>query len=66
MHYDDYYMQRCSALAEQAAANGNSAVGSVIVKDDQVIGEAGESVNSKKDITCHAEIEAIRAALKHR
>ena len=65
MHDDDYYMQRCFALAEQAAANSNSAVGSVILKDDQIISEAQEAVNSKKDITCHAEIEAIRSALKN-
>ena len=65
MHDNYYYMQRCSVLAEQAAANGNSAVGTLIVKDDHVIGEAGEAASSKKDITCHAEIEAIRSALKN-
>jgi tRNA(adenine34) deaminase len=65
MHDDDYFMQRCSALAEKAAANGNSAIGSLIVKDDQVISEGKEAVSSKKDITCHAEIEALRLAVKH-
>jgi tRNA(adenine34) deaminase len=64
MHDDDYFMQRCSVLAERAVVNGNSAIGSVIVKDNQIISEGEEAVSSKKDITCHAEIEAIRLAVK--
>jgi tRNA(adenine34) deaminase len=51
------------ALSKQAAKKGNSAVGAVVVKDDEIISEAEEAVSSKNDITCHAELEAIRIAV---
>ena len=61
----DYYFQRCLALAKQAAEKGNSSVGAVVVKDDQIISEAEEAVKTKNDISCHAEMEAIRQAVKN-
>lgn len=66
MKPDDRFMQRCLALAVKAAEKGNSAVGAVMVKDDEIVSEATEAVHSKNDITCHAEIEAIRSAIKAR
>lgn len=60
-----YYLKHCLVLAKQAAEKGNSSVGAIIVKDDKVISEAEEAVNTKNDITCHAEIEAIRQAVKN-
>lgn len=63
MKSDGYYMQRCAVLANAAAAKGESPVGAVIVKDDTLISEAMEAGKSKNDITCHAEIEAIRSAV---
>jgi len=59
-----YYLQRCLALAKQAAEKGNSSVGAVVVKDAEIISEAEEAVKTKKDISCHAEMEAIRQAVK--
>jgi tRNA(adenine34) deaminase len=59
-----YYLQRCLALAIQAAEKGNSSVGAVVVKDDEIISEAEEAVKTKNDISCHAEMEAIRQAFK--
>jgi tRNA(adenine34) deaminase len=59
-----YYLQRCLALAKQAAEKGNSSVGAVVVKDDEIISEAEEAVKTKNDISCHAEMEAIRQAVK--
>lgn len=56
-------MQICLALSKQAVAKGNSAVGAVIVKNDEMISEAEEAVITKNDITCHAEMEAIRIAM---
>ena len=38
--------------------------GSVIVKDDQIIGRGHNRVLLNKDATCHGEMEAIRAASK--
>src|SRR3954447_17134952 len=63
MRDDDYYMKICLALSRQAAENGNTAVGAVMVKDGEIIGEAEEAVTTKNDITCHAELEALRAAV---
>ncbi len=59
-----YYLQRCLALAKWAAEKGNSSVGAVVVKDDEIISEAEEAVKTKNDISCHAEMEAIRQAVK--
>jgi tRNA(adenine34) deaminase len=56
-------MRRCIELGRIAKQRGESPVGAVIVKDDQVIAEGIESGKTHKDITCHAEIEAIRNAI---
>ncbi len=60
-----YYLQRCLVLAKAAAEKGNSPVGAAIVKDDDIISEAEEAVKTKNDISCHAEMEAIRQAVKN-
>ena len=60
----DRYMKICEALAEQAAARGNSAVGSLLVQNDHIIAEAEEATTTKEDVSCHAEMEAIRLARK--
>lgn len=52
-------MQRCRELAELAAREKESPVGSVIVKDGIIIGEAYEKSRQLKDITRHAETLAI-------
>ena len=64
MKDDYYYMHRCEILGEAAAKKGNPPVGAIIVNSDGIISEAAEAGRSKKDITCHAEIEAIRIAVK--
>lgn len=58
------YMDRCYALAERAAEEGESPVGSVIVKDGLVIGEAWEQSRQLKDISRHAEMLAILDAVR--
>jgi tRNA(adenine34) deaminase len=60
---DIIWMQVCLKLGRLARQEGNSPVGAVILKDGRKIGEGREAGRSKKDITCHAEIEAIRDAL---
>ena len=64
MKPDDFYIERCEILGKQAAAKGNSPVGALILKDNAIICEAEEAGKSKNDITCHAEMEAIRIAIK--
>lgn len=58
------YIDRCYALAEKAREAGESPVGSVIVKDGQIIGEGYEMSRQLKDITRHAEMMAILDAIK--
>jgi tRNA(adenine34) deaminase len=59
-------MERCFALAKMAAAEGESAVGSVVVKDGRIIGEGYEKSRQLKDITRHAEIVAMLDAIKNK
>src|SRR5574340_1270357 len=58
-------MHRCESLGKAATAKGNPPVCALIIKDDKIISEAEEAGKSKNDITCHAEIEAIRLAIKN-
>ena len=46
--------------AAKSAEAGNSAVGSIVVRDGDVIGRGGNEVNSTSDPTAHAEVVAIR------
>lgn len=56
-------MRRCIELGRIAKQRGESPVGAVIAKGDQVIAEGIESGKTHKDITYHAEIEAVRNAI---
>jgi tRNA(adenine34) deaminase len=58
----EYYMKFSIELARTAKARGDAPVGSVIVQDGVIIAEGIEGGKTKKDITFHAEIEAIREA----
>jgi tRNA(adenine34) deaminase len=57
-------MERCRKFGKIAASKGDPPVGALIVKDNKIISEAAEAGKSKNDITCHAELEAIRIAVK--
>ena len=60
---DADYLTRCDALAQVAASRDESPVGSIVVLGDSVIGEGIEASKARRDVTCHAEVEAIRAAV---
>ena len=64
MRPDLYYIQRCEILGKEAATKGDAPVGAVITQDDEIISEAMEAAKNKNDVTCHAELEAIRLAVK--
>lgn len=64
MRYE-FFMRRCIELALMAKSRGDSAVGSVVVKDEKIVGEGIEGGKTHKDITFHAEVEAIREAVKN-
>src|SRR5690348_5671463 len=57
---DEHWMRRALALAEQSVglASPNPAVGCVLVKDDQIIGEGFHAY----ELRDHAEIVALKAA----
>jgi tRNA(adenine34) deaminase len=57
------WMSLCIELAKQALQRGNPPVGSIIVKEGIVLGQGIEAGKTKKDVTCHAEIEAVRDAV---
>ena len=61
---DEKWMARALQLAAAAAAAGEVPVGAVLVRDNQVIGEAHNAPISNNDACAHAEILAIREACK--
>lgn len=61
----EFFMHRCIELAKLARERGDGPVGSLLLKNKVVVGEGIEGGRTYNDITCHAEIEAIRAAVKH-
>jgi tRNA(adenine34) deaminase len=59
----DRFMRRCLELARAARDAGNTPVGSVVVLDGAIVGEADETLPAGTSITGHAEILACQAAL---
>ena len=57
-------MERCIELARDALNRGDHPFGSVLVRDGQIFAEGQNRVNSKLDLTAHAESEVIREACK--
>lgn len=59
---DEYWMSRCLELASTAAEQGEVPVGAIIVRDNEVLGEAYNCPIRGVDPTAHAEILALRRA----
>ena len=59
----EHFMTRCLELAAVARSGGNTPVGSVVVLDGEIIGEASEALPSGRSVTGHAEVLACQAAL---
>jgi tRNA(adenine34) deaminase len=60
---DTQFLEICDHFAAQAREAGESAVGSVVVIDGQVISTGVEATKAKNDVTAHAEIEAVKNAV---
>lgn len=58
------WMHHCIELGKIAKSQGDAPVGCILVKEGEIIAEGIEAGKSKEDLTCHAEIEAIRRARK--
>jgi tRNA(adenine34) deaminase len=56
------YMRRCLELAELAARGGDTAVGAVVVRGDEIVGEGIERSRATRDPSAHAEVDALRQA----
>lgn len=57
-----HFMRLALEEGRRAGAEGNLAIGSVIVRDGAVIGAGRNTVNAERDPTNHAEMAAIRHA----
>jgi guanine deaminase len=62
MDYNKIFLARAIELASDNINEGGGPFGAVIVKDNQIISEAGNRVVLNSDPTAHAEILAIRTA----
>jgi tRNA(adenine34) deaminase len=62
---DQRFMRRALELAKQASDLGEVPVGSVVVMNNEIIGEGHNRPVSSHDPTAHAEIMAIRDACNH-
>ena len=60
----DRFMRLAIETGRRGGASGNIAVGSVVVRDDVVIGRGCNTATSDGDPTNHAEIVAIRDACR--
>jgi tRNA(adenine34) deaminase len=56
------FMDLALKEAEAAGMRGEIPVGAVVVRDGEIISEAGNRTRELADVTAHAEVLAIRAA----
>jgi tRNA(adenine34) deaminase len=56
------FMRRALQLAAEAAADGETPVGAVVVRDGIIVGEGRNRREKAKNALCHAELEAIQNA----
>ena len=61
---DEDYMREALKSAQKALQLGEIPVGAVVVLDGKIIGRGYNQREKKKDVSSHAEIEALRAAGK--
>ncbi|MBI4993443.1 nucleoside deaminase [Candidatus Wolfebacteria bacterium] len=62
--YYKKYIKRCIRIAEYALDSGELPHGSIIVKNNKIISEAGNQVRKDRNILQHAEIVALIKAQK--
>ena len=62
MAEDSYYMKQALAEAAKAAERGEVPVGAVVVCRDRIIARAHNLTETLRDVTAHAEMQAITAA----
>ena len=55
-------MRRALELAEAAAEHGDVPIGAVVARGEEVLGQAGNERELRRDPTAHAEVLALRQA----
>jgi tRNA(adenine34) deaminase len=65
MESDEFYMAVALEEARLAAQEGEVPVGAVVVYKDAIIAKGHNHREAKKDISSHAEIEALMRAAQH-
>ena len=60
---DNFYMKQALMEAEKAAARGEVPVGAVVVCRDRIIARTHNLTETLNDVTAHAEMQAITAAV---
>jgi tRNA(adenine34) deaminase len=63
---DEEFMRRALDLARRAQEEGEVPIGSVLVIENEIIGEGWNRPIAASDPTAHAEIQAMRAAAAKR
>jgi tRNA(adenine34) deaminase len=59
---DERMMRRALQLAEQAADHGDVPIGAVVARGDEVLAQAGNERELRRDPTAHAEVLVLREA----
>jgi tRNA(adenine34) deaminase len=59
---DERLMRRALELAADAAAHDDVPIGAVVARGEEVLGEAGNERELRRDPTAHAEVLALRQA----
>ena len=59
---DEYFMKEALKEAEKAGMKDEVPIGAVVVLKDQIIGRGHNLTEQLKDVTAHAEMQAITAA----
>lgn len=59
---DEYFMQQALRQARLAADRGEIPVGAVVVVDGRIVGAGHNLTEALRDVTAHAEMQAITSA----
>ena len=59
---DEYFMQKALQEAERAFEKGEVPIGAVVVVQERIIARAHNLTEQLRDVTAHAEMQAITAA----
>lgn len=65
LYTDDYFMSLALREAEEAFDEQEIPIGAVIVVNNKVIAKAHNRTEALKDVTAHAEMQAITAAAEY-